>query len=281
MISPVGPEVEVISRQIANAHLVFNLVATIIWLPLLGILVKVVTKLVKGKDADRLPSEPVFLDMNVLHQPFAALMLVKKELSRLAVFANEMITNSKKAFLGNDVELANKVINDEENVDILQSTIVNYLSALFTNESLTEHQAKEVAGLMHVATDIEHVGDYCENIAEYAIDKNKKKYEFSEDAYEEIRGGYTDKMSFACTVSGDRLERFEENNRRVYLRTITQINKVFDVSAVSIPANDGTSISARSFVDGILDEEKKEALRKFEAEQRRKRLQLKLRLIGG
>jgi HK97 family phage prohead protease len=105
--------------------------------------------------------------------------------------------------------------------------------------------------------------------------------EIGRQLYEEIRGGYTDKMSFAFTVSGDRLERFEENNRRVYLRTITQINKVFDVSAVSIPANDGTSISARSFVDGILDEEKKEALRKFEAEQRRKRLQLKLRLIGG
>lgn len=105
--------------------------------------------------------------------------------------------------------------------------------------------------------------------------------EIGRQLYEEIRGGYTDKMSFAFTVSGDRLDRFEENNRRVYLRTITQINKVFDVSAVSIPANDGTSISARSFVDGILSEEKAEALRKFEAEQRRKKLQIKLRLIGG
>lgn len=105
--------------------------------------------------------------------------------------------------------------------------------------------------------------------------------EIGRQLYEEIRGGYTDKMSFAFTVSGDRLERSEENNRRVYLRTITQINKVFDVSAVSIPANDGTSISARSFVDGILSEEKAEALRKFEAEQKRKKLQIKLRLIGG
>ena len=105
--------------------------------------------------------------------------------------------------------------------------------------------------------------------------------EIGRQLYEEIRGGYTDKMSFAFTVSGDRLERFEENNRRVYLRTITQINKVFDVSAVSIPANDGTSISARSFVDGILSKEKAEALRKFEAEQKRKKLQIKLRLIGG
>jgi len=86
--------------------------------------------------------------------------------------------------------LANNVLETENNIDILQSKIVNYLSDIFTNESLTEQQAKEVSGLMHVATDIEHIGDYCENIAEYAIDKNKKKYEFSEDAYEEISGGF-------------------------------------------------------------------------------------------
>ncbi|MBP3384275.1 MAG: Na/Pi cotransporter family protein [Firmicutes bacterium] len=190
MISPAGPEIEVISRQIANAHMCFNIANTIIWLPLIGILVKVVTKLIPGKDLDRLPSEPVFLDNNVLDRPFAAIMLVKKEMHRLAEFAFAMIDTAKTAFVGNDTDAANKVLEDEENVDILQSKIVNYLSDIFTNESLTEQQAKEVAGLMHVATDIEHIGDYCENIAEYAIDKNKKKYEFSEDAYEEISGGF-------------------------------------------------------------------------------------------
>ena len=105
--------------------------------------------------------------------------------------------------------------------------------------------------------------------------------EIGRQLYEEIRGGYTDKMSFAFTVSADNVERYEENNKRVYLRTITQIDRVFDVSAVSIPANDGTSISARSFVDGILTKEQEEALQKFETEQKRKRLQLRLRLMEG
>lgn len=105
--------------------------------------------------------------------------------------------------------------------------------------------------------------------------------EIGRQLYEEIRGGYTDKMSFAFTVSADNVERYEENNKRVYLRTITQIDRVFDVSAVSIPANDGTSISARSYVNGILAKEQEEALQKFETEQKRKKLQIKLRLIGG
>ena len=57
-ISPKGPEVEVISRQIANAHLCFNLFNTIWFIPIIPILVKVVTKIVPGKEVDRLPSEP-------------------------------------------------------------------------------------------------------------------------------------------------------------------------------------------------------------------------------
>lgn len=100
--------------------------------------------------------------------------------------------------------------------------------------------------------------------------------EIGRQLYEEIKGGYTDKMSFGFTVKGENLDRRVEDNRRIYLRTITQIGKVYDVSAVSIPANDGTSISARSFLDGILKEEEKEALRKAE---KRKKIMLKLKLM--
>lgn len=87
--------------------------------------------------------------------------------------------------------------------------------------------------------------------------------------YEEIKGGYTDRMSFGFTVAEDRTDKTGEDPR-TYLRTITKIGRLFDVSAVSIPANDFTEISARSFVDGILDKEKAEALA---AEQRKRQIQ--------
>ena len=87
--------------------------------------------------------------------------------------------------------------------------------------------------------------------------------------YEEIKGGYTDRMSFGFTVVEDRTDKTGDDPR-TYLRTITKIGRLFDVSAVSIPANDFTEISARSYVDGILDREKAEALA---AEQRRRQKQ--------
>ena len=72
--------------------------------------------------------------------------------------------------------------------------------------------------------------------------------------YEEIEGGYTNKMSFGFTVTGDRKERQENGNKVEILRTITKIGKLYDVSAVSLPANDATEISARSIGDGLITE---------------------------
>lgn len=74
--------------------------------------------------------------------------------------------------------------------------------------------------------------------------------------YDEIRGGYTDKMSFGFRVAEDTREITEdhETGEVTVLRTITKISKLYDVSAVSIPANDATSISARSYGEGVIDE---------------------------
>ena len=88
------------------------------------------------------------------------------------------------------------------------------------------------------------------------------------ELYEEIKGGYTNKMSFGFTVRGDDWDRKMENGIEISTRRITEIGKLYDVSAVSIPANDATEISARRLVDGEiakltaerLEREKKEAL---------------------
>lgn len=107
--------------------------------------------------------------------------------------------------------------------------------------------------------------------------------EIGRQLYEEIDGGYTDRMSFGFTVEADEVEEQREKGKQtVYLRTITKIGKLFDVSAVSIPANDGTEISARSFVDGLIEKEKAERLIEQEAEKRSKakaKLELELELL--
>ena len=71
--------------------------------------------------------------------------------------------------------------------------------------------------------------------------------------YQEIKGGYTDKMSYAYVVGQEeRNETIDPDGKTIVTRRILEIKKVYDVSAVSIPANDYTSISARNYADGVI-----------------------------
>ncbi len=100
--------------------------------------------------------------------------------------------------------------------------------------------------------------------------------ELGRQVYEEIVGGYTTKMSFGFVVGEDKREITEdyENNTVTVLRTITKITKLYDVSAVSIPANDATSISARTYGEGVIAEVVKELHAREERERQRKRIKL-------
>ena len=89
--------------------------------------------------------------------------------------------------------------------------------------------------------------------------------------YQEIKGGYTTKMSFGFTVKKTerREERDEQTGNITVHRKITEIKKLYDVSAVSLPANDATEISARNIGEGVIAEVEQERLA-IEARERKK-----------
>lgn len=100
--------------------------------------------------------------------------------------------------------------------------------------------------------------------------------ESGRELYEEIKGGYTTKMSFGFVVAEDKQEVVEdyENNMTTVIRTITKISKLYDVSAVSIPANDATEISARNYCDGLIAEVEAERQRAEERHAQIKRIEI-------
>ena len=92
--------------------------------------------------------------------------------------------------------------------------------------------------------------------------------EIGRQLFEEIQGGYTNKMSFGFTVTGEERKTTKDADGHItVLRTITKIGKLFDVSAVSLPANDATEISARNVGDGLIAE----VLKEVQAEEERQR----------
>ena len=106
--------------------------------------------------------------------------------------------------------------------------------------------------------------------------------ELGRQLYEEIRGGYTNKMSFGFTVDGeDYLDTKDTDGKALTVRTITSVRKLYDVSAVSLPANDATSISVRTLTDGEIERIQAERLEAEKLELRRKKLMLEIDLNGG
>lgn len=186
-ISPSGDELSVISRQIANAHLCFNLATTILFMPFVGALATLVTKLIPDKkQGDSDTEKALYLDNNMLDHPFAAIYLSTMELVHMAEVAGEMITATKEAFTTKSTASVKRVQELEHIVNGMRRAITKYLSSLFTSQTLSEHEANVVSGLMHVVSDIEHIGDNCKAIAEVTKEKISNKYDFSESAYNEI-----------------------------------------------------------------------------------------------
>lgn len=104
--------------------------------------------------------------------------------------------------------------------------------------------------------------------------------EIGRQLYEEIKGGYTDKMSFGFTVDQDErlITEDNESGTTTILRTIKSIGKLYDVSAVSLPANNATEISARSWGEGVIAQLTEEHRQRREREQQKKKISIMLSL---
>ena len=162
-------------------------------------------------------------------------------------------------------------------------------------EQVDSH-AFDQADMSDVIFNLNHEGRVFARLSNNTLKLNIEEKGLHVDAYlggteegrkihEEIEGGYLTKMSYRFSVEDDKWEEFTEGEKSVYLRTITKMRKLYDVSVVSIPADDHTSISARSVFDGVIEKlqaerlsaEKKEETERqavLDAEARKRELEL-------
>lgn len=96
------------------------------------------------------------------------------------------------------------------------------------------------------------------------------KTEQARSMHEDIAAGLITKMSWAFVVQEDSYDR------ETHTRRILKIKKVYDVSAVSFPANPSTDISVRSWIDGVIEAEKAERLAALAAEREKKKIRILL-----
>ena len=189
-ISTKGPEVEVIARQIANAHTIFNITMTLIWLPLIWLLVKIVVKILPYKEKNSKQKEvPVFLDPRLISQPAAAMEMVAREILRCSGMVEQMIHRLNHAIERQDLRRVDSILRQAVVVRKLYDNIVSYLSSLFSSGSMTEEQATQTAGMMYILSDIERADALCTEATESLQNILEKKHKLSPEAVEDLCQG--------------------------------------------------------------------------------------------
>ena len=187
-ISPKGNEIDVISRQIANAHTGFNITMTLIWTPLIYVMVKIVMKLIpddKKTIGDLM--QPKYLDYHLIGQPVSALHMASREVLHCAHIVQDMLANAEKVTGETSAQTLEVVKKDADAVTNLSRSINDYLAAIFASGTLTEDQASKATGALLMQNDVDRVSELCASIINnIAVTQTQKKH-YSEDAIADMR----------------------------------------------------------------------------------------------
>lgn len=187
-ISPSGREIDVISRQIANAHTTFNVVCTLAWLPFIPVMVKIVKAIIRGEDKNlKAAYEPQYLDNNLLDKPAAAMYLVSLELERLVGLADRTLNRLKLVLDSQRTAKDYEAFQEDLMIlEQLQGRVTEYITKLLSGGYLTEQQSEETARLHFVTNNIQRMGERCRDMDEICRQVVAQNRVFSSVANEEI-----------------------------------------------------------------------------------------------
>jgi len=176
-----------VERQIANFHTLFNIITTLILIPFTNVLVTLATKIIP--EHKRLSESRFvfnYIDERLLETPPIAVGNTKLEIVRMADIAKENINLCVNMLVTGDESQIETIKENEKVLDYLNKHITEFLTKL-SGKSLSLLDEKKVGSYYHVVIDLERVGDYAENIMEYAQQLKEGSLSLSDEAKEELR----------------------------------------------------------------------------------------------
>ena len=172
-----------IMLHIAVAHSLFNVFNTFVFLPLIGLIEKLLLK-VLPVTVEEVEQQPVVLEERLLDTPVIALSQAKRELIRMAGEAKRAVESATSGLMSGDVKKLEKTRKTEDLIDEFQVEITSYLVEL-SERQLGDEVSIELPVLLHVVNDLERVGDHAVNIVEIAERKIEQKIVFGKTATKE------------------------------------------------------------------------------------------------
>ncbi|MBW1811467.1 MAG: Na/Pi cotransporter family protein [Deltaproteobacteria bacterium] len=183
-----GPSTSVTADHLAGFHTTFNIINTLIFLPLAGKLAWLATRMVASSAEDDRASLK-YLDTKLVPTSPLAIQAARNELERMFSEVEIMfdkvieIIFSPHKKMG---KIALAVQRSENIVDMLEKEITEYLVST-SRHDISREQSHEIAGILQAVSDIERMGDHCESLLNLAIKKYEMNLPFSDEAQAQIK----------------------------------------------------------------------------------------------
>ena len=169
-ISPSSPELAgkakmaaEVPRQIANAHTVFNVANTLVFIWFTPVFAKLAERLVREKPVEeKIIVKPRYLDKELLEVPTVALENARFEIGHMGEITSDMLTTLWLAFQNRDRDMVDEVVKMDDKVDVLSELILEYMSAI-QQESLSDESSHTLQSLMSATINIESLADVIES----------------------------------------------------------------------------------------------------------------------
>ena len=171
--------------QISIVHIVFNVLCTLLFLPMSNLLTKLACIIVPGEDETKEACRLKYIDSRLLQTPPIAVSQVTKEIERMGNLAKKNFGMAMDALLKKDTAMIENVEANEDVIDYLNQEITTYLVKI-NGLNLEDSDRVMIGSYYHVVSDMERIGDHCENICELAAMEIAKGESFSETALKEI-----------------------------------------------------------------------------------------------
>jgi len=171
-------------RQIANAHTLFNVTNTIIQLPFSFLLANLVTKFIPGQ-LEIIEHGVKYIDIRLLDTPSIALSQVNKEIVRMGRLALETLQDTIDLFISYNDEKAKRAKEKESVINELAREVTKFL-ALLSRKSFTATESNLITDMINAVNDMERVGDHAMNVLELAEVKERDHLPFSNIGREDL-----------------------------------------------------------------------------------------------